>query len=45
MNPPYQYYSQLMPPMQIADQEQASTAASPDEAYTQYPPHHTVPQK
>lgn len=29
-----------MQPMQLADAEQASNAASPDEAYAQYPTQH-----
>lgn len=37
ISPPYPYYPQtIIPAMQMADSEQASTAASPDEAYTQY---------
>ncbi|XP_055701987.1 protein alan shepard isoform X5 [Phlebotomus papatasi] len=38
INPPYPYYPPtIIPTMPIPDSEQASTAASPDEAYTQYP--------
>jgi hypothetical protein len=37
ISPPYPYYPQtIIPTMQMPDSEQASTAASPDEAYTQY---------
>lgn len=37
ISPPYPYYPQtIIPAMQMADSEQASTAASPDEAYNQY---------
>ncbi|XP_058983458.1 protein alan shepard isoform X1 [Musca domestica] len=40
ISPSYPYYAQpttIIPTMQMTDSEQASTAASPDEAYTQYP--------
>ncbi|XP_059217211.1 protein alan shepard isoform X1 [Stomoxys calcitrans] len=39
ISPTYPYYAQptIIPTMQMTDSEQASTAASPDEAYTQYP--------
>lgn len=37
ISPQYPYYPQtIIPTMSMADSEQASTAASPDEAYTQY---------
>lgn len=38
ISPSYPYYHTptIIPTMPIADSEQASTAASPDEAYTQY---------
>uniref|UniRef100_A0A1A9W7G1 Protein alan shepard n=1 Tax=Glossina brevipalpis TaxID=37001 RepID=A0A1A9W7G1_9MUSC len=40
ISPTYPYYAPpttIIPTMPITDSEQASTAASPDEAYTQYP--------
>ncbi|XP_036335698.1 protein alan shepard isoform X1 [Rhagoletis pomonella] len=39
ISPTYPYYAQptIIPTMPMTDSEQASTAASPDEAYTQYP--------
>lgn len=34
--PSFPYYPSLIPTMPMSDAEQASTAASPDEAYNQY---------
>ncbi|XP_030373001.1 protein alan shepard isoform X1 [Scaptodrosophila lebanonensis] len=46
ISPTYPYYAPqptIIPTMPMTDSEQASTAASPDEAYTQYP-HQAAPK-
>ncbi|KRG06278.1 uncharacterized protein Dmoj_GI11982, isoform C [Drosophila mojavensis] len=46
ISPTYPYYAPpptILPTMPMTDSEQASTAASPDEAYTQYP-HQAAPK-